>query len=231
MSATTMTVSYVKYAVGVEENNLEADKSTLIRDDQAAAVNQVSNALLLRTVIDSTGRLIVKEFKGALSYANARIGLHPNQAIDVLDMGPQVFTSEDHEASIRFACVIRQKPYTEAYAQLLSALQLDYTTVNGVQKSIPHIPRALWQKTLNEDPWISSYIDSVGDISRNLIHGNTISSAIWTLEDLDIALHTSNFSALAQAGLRSYMEEQTFTEKFLRRCVSLNVHFLDGIQP
>ncbi|KAJ6576518.1 hypothetical protein DFH09DRAFT_1149567, partial [Mycena vulgaris] len=204
---------------------LDADKSTLIRDDQAPVGNQISNAVLLHTVIDCTSRLFILEFNGALRFANEsvrlQLALHPNQPIDILEMGPQVFTAEDYKWSIRFAYLLSQKPYTEDYALLLLCLQtLELITANAAKEhiNIPRIPRGVWEKILSENPWVSSYIDSAGDIFQgcsNLIHGNTI-PAIWTLEDLDVALHTSNFSSVAQAGLRSYMEEHPSTEKFLR---------------
>ncbi|KAJ6577174.1 hypothetical protein B0H19DRAFT_548504 [Mycena capillaripes] len=192
---------------------------------RADHVHQVSNAALLRTVIDETSRLLILEFAADLQFSNESVWLqllqHPNQPIDILDMGPQVFTSDDYKASIRFVYLLTQKPYTEAYTSVLSCLQLDSITVNGVKEPIPHIPRAVWDKVLSENPWAASYIDSAGDIFRscsNLIYGKAI-PAIWTLKDLDVALHTSNFSSVTQVGLRSYMEEHPSTERFLSRCV------------
>ncbi|KAJ7493302.1 hypothetical protein B0H11DRAFT_956506 [Mycena galericulata] len=234
MSTTTTTISYIKYAAGVNPKEgqiyqrveeIDPDKSTLIRDPQPQVTNQVSNAVLLRTVVDYTSRLLVLEFTAALRFANESVGIHqiqhPNDPldIDILDLGPQVFTPEDYRLSIRFAYLVSRRPYTESYSLLLSSLQLDEITVNGVRETVPHIPRLVWEKILGDNIWVSSYIDSAGDVSNfcsNLIHGNMI-SPIWTLSDLDVALHTSTFSPLTQAGLRLYMIEHSSTKKFLSR--------------
>jgi hypothetical protein len=80
-------------------------------------VNELSNAALLRTVIEHTNRLLVLEFKGALTYANEGTALwlqHPTVALDILDMPIPDFAVKDYHDSILFAYTMSKKPYTES---------------------------------------------------------------------------------------------------------------------
>jgi hypothetical protein len=82
-------------------------------------VNEISNAALLRTVIEHTSRLLVLEFKGALTYANEGTALwlqHPTAALDIPDIPIPDFTVQDYHDSIRFAYTMSKKPYTESCA-------------------------------------------------------------------------------------------------------------------
>jgi hypothetical protein len=80
-------------------------------------MDEISNAVLLRTVIEHTSRLLVLEFKGALTYANEGTALwlqHPTAPLDILDMPISDFTVQDYHGSILFAYTMSKKPYTES---------------------------------------------------------------------------------------------------------------------
>jgi hypothetical protein len=51
---------------------------------------------------------------------------------------------------------------------LLSSLQLDAIGVE--KKPIPKIPRIVWEKIVRDNSWVSSYIDSAGDIGHFCIN-------------------------------------------------------------
>lgn len=182
----------------------------------------------MRTVIDYTSRLFIKEFLAGLCYANEKINLQitlsPREPIslDFLKMGSGFGSHDDYNASVEFAYTLNKKPYAESYALVLSALQMESTKINGVDTPIPLIPRIVWHNILTENPWVTSYIDSAGEIQQScsrMIHGSAV-SPVWNLADLDITLSTSTFSPNTQAGLRAYMSSHPATERFLLRSVS-----------
>ncbi|KAJ6512628.1 hypothetical protein C8R45DRAFT_1206661 [Mycena sanguinolenta] len=109
------TVSYERFEPGisptvgrtyqnVDHNNLDPDKSTLVRDDKAPVVDTVSNAALLRTVIDTTSRLVMQEYVAELHLANKHVEKAlrrtPQQPVSILDLDSRVYTEEDHDESI-----------------------------------------------------------------------------------------------------------------------------------
>jgi hypothetical protein len=72
-----------------------------LRNDTVPVVDPVSNAVLLRTVMDNTNRLLVREFLADLRFANETLATHllqnPAQAIDLFERHQSAtFTAEEH---------------------------------------------------------------------------------------------------------------------------------------
>ncbi|KAJ7432330.1 hypothetical protein FB451DRAFT_1317000 [Mycena latifolia] len=212
MSPTTVTTTcYQNFPPGIKPAHIDSEVSTLVKDDHAPVVDKVSNAALLRTVINTTSRLVVKEYLSALRFANDRLGnalrRNPGQPFDILDLSPRVYTEEEHDDCIDFIYVITQKPYSASYAALMGGLHTETITVNG---KTPYIPYLVWQQIVDKNPWIPSYIDSAAAISNecsSLLHGRSL-SLIWTMSDLAIALKTSDFSTGAQEGLAHFVSDR-----------------------
>ncbi|KAJ7228419.1 hypothetical protein GGX14DRAFT_612777 [Mycena pura] len=209
----TVTLSCVKYIAGVKPaikhkpyyqrvEALDPDKSTLLRSDKVPPVaDDLSNAVLLRTVMDRTSRLLTREFIDNLRFANDRIMKHvlqnPTQTIDLFNRHQwATFTNDEHEESVEFARIISRPPFTASYALLLSSLQIESIVINGACQPIPRIPSEAWRNIVQDHPWVSSYLDSAGENFNEWIHGNTL-APMWTWADLDLALNASSFSSVA----------------------------------
>ncbi|KAJ7033095.1 hypothetical protein C8F04DRAFT_1105134 [Mycena alexandri] len=204
------------------DEELTADKSTIIQNDNAPVTDPVSSAALLRSTIETTSRLLVSEFRAGLQFCHSHLatGNRLNQEIDLLSTGEkEAYTLADYDASLEFTYAIGQKPFTESYALVLSGLQFDELHNNRHVIPVPKIPRLVWRKITTENPWIFPYLDLAGEVFKqtsNLLHGNS-PSPVWTLQDLDIALSSSTFSDVAQTGLREYLAAHESMDKFIRR--------------
>ncbi|KAJ7778528.1 hypothetical protein B0H16DRAFT_1503871 [Mycena metata] len=197
-------------STSVNEALLAVEKFSVPKDESAPVMDPVSNAALMKTIIETTSRLLMSQFRGGLEFCHCSLARdHFNHPVNLRPIGQEeVYTLSDYNASLQFAYEISQRPFTESHTLILSGLQSNELRHQHWIIAVPKIPRLVWAKITRENPWISSYLDSAAEVydgtSNILLHASLL-SPIWTSQDLDIALSTSDFSDVAQRGLREYL--------------------------